>query len=315
MDSSRRKFLAHSSALAVGAMSAGLPALAGAFAREGRHQRPPLGLQLYTLGDIVATNTADVMIMLASFGFKELEAVTYDTLPPWELRRHAEAVGLRLRSVHLEFAGDRDFGRLFGLAHQLGVGQVASSVLSPSPDQNNAAFVPLTDALTVDDFKRIAERANRIGEQARRAGLQYAYHNHGFEFRALGRGIAGDAILLRETDPRLVQFEADCGWMRAAGAHPIDYLRWHPGRFRAVHVKDFDSIGFTTRLDSDAISHVVELGQGAIDYPPIVQAAELAGVRHFFVEHDPFDGVPISLDMVAREGAYLGSILGRSPLE
>lgn len=304
---SRRTFLAHS-AFAVGALSVGLPALADPLDRRPRHR--PVGIQLYSLGDAVATDTARVLAQLKSFGYEELEAVTYDTLSPSELRRQVNDAGLRLRSVHLEFSGERDVAKLFETAHQLGVEHVVSSVLSPSSSIDSGAYVPMTGSLTIDDFKKIADRANHIGEQAKRAGFQYAYHNHNFEFRKLGYGKIGYDILLRETDPRLVKFEADCGWMTAAGADPVAYLRHNPGRYRAIHVKDFDKANFTTTLDETALSHVAELGRGVVDYPPILRAAEQSGVQYLFVEHDPPGGVPIPMDEVEREGRYLRSLLG-----
>jgi len=303
---SRRTFLAQS-ALAVGALGIGLPAMVGSSNRHPRHR--PVGIQLYSLGNAVATDTARVLAQLASFGYEELEAVTYDTLAPAALRRYVQDAGLRLRSVHLEFSGTRDVSKLFDIAHQLGVDHVVSSVLSPSPSIDSSTFVPITGTLTADDFKKIADRANHIGEQARRAGLQYAYHNHNFEFRKLGYGKIGYDILLRETDPRVVSFEADCGWMTAAGADAAAYLSANRGRYRAIHVKDFDKAGFSTTLDDVSLAHVAELGRGVVDYPPILRAAEQAGVEYLFVEHDPPGGVPIPMDEVEREGRYLKSLL------
>lgn len=305
---SRRTFLAHS-ALAVGALSLSLPAVAGSTSSNRRPRQRPVGIQLYSLGDAVATDTASVLAQLASFGYEELEAVTYETLAPSALRRYVRDAGLKLRSVHLEFSGEHDVGKLFDTAHQLGVDHVVSSVLSPSPSIDSGTFVPMTGDLTADDFRRIAERANHIGEQARRAGLQYAYHNHNFEFRKLGYGKIGYDILLRETDPRLVKFEADCGWMTAAGADPVAYLSHNPGRYRAIHVKDFDKAGFSTTLDETSLGHVAELGLGVVDYPPVLRAAEQSGVQYLFVEHDPPGGVPIPMEEVEREGRYLKALV------
>jgi sugar phosphate isomerase/epimerase len=124
---------------------------------------------------------------------------------------------------------------------------------------------------------------NLIGEQARRAGLQYAYHNHDFEF-AEQDGAVGYDLLLRETDPGLVQFEIDCGWMVLGGRDPRDYFARHPGRIPMIHIKDFLP---TAAYDS---SHAgAELGRGMIDYQPIFAAAEKAGLRHYFAEQEgPF---------------------------
>src|SRR2546430_15346408 len=133
--------------------------------------------------------------------------------------------------------------------------------------------------------KRTAELANHIGEQAARAGLQYVYHNHDFEFVAQGGAGFGYDLLLRETDPRLVQFEIDCGWMIFAGGDPVDYFSKYPNRFPMIHVKDFvrESDHAGAKLGA---MHGAELGRGVVNYGPIFAAAEKAGLRHYFFEED-----------------------------
>ena len=137
--------------------------------------------------------------------------------------------------------------RLRGLeeANALGVPYAASSILLPSSDAaapsagGGGAVMAKLNSLTLDDFKRIAERANRIGEEAKKAGVQFAYHNHTHEFRDLGAGKTGYAVLLAETDPALVQMEGDCGWMVTAGANPVEFFQRYPKRYRVIHIKDF----------------------------------------------------------------------------
>jgi sugar phosphate isomerase/epimerase len=288
---SRRTFLKNTT-LALATLGTGMPLLADA--RNERPARQPVGFQLYTLGDAVVIDTAAVLAKLASFGYRELEAISYANLPPETLRRRVDEAGMALRSVHLDFSGERDAEKLFDTAHRLGVNQVVSSVLSPSADDKHVNF----NVLTADDFKRVAERANRIGDAAKKAGLRYAYHNHDFEFRKFSSDGSGYDILLADTDPRLVHFQADCGWMSKAGADPVSYFIRHPKRYLSAHIKDFNAAG-----------DIVELGQGVVPYPPILRAARKAGIEHLFVEHDPPGGVPIPMDEVRREGAYLGGLI------
>ena len=139
-----------------------------------------------------------------------------------------------------------------------------------------------------------AELANRIGTAAKRAGLQYVYHNHAREFARLGDSARGDAavaydILLRETDAELVKFEIDCGWMIFGGHDPIAYFGKYPHRFPLIHVKDF------LPKSKQAAGQMLgaELGRGVIDYAPIFAAAAKAGLKHYFVEQeDPFARMP-----------------------
>jgi sugar phosphate isomerase/epimerase len=94
----------------------------------------------------------------------------------------------------------------------------------PPKDERLPDFFKNMNSMSADDFRRIAAQANEIGQRAKAAGMQYAYHNHNVEFRDVGDGKTGYVILLEETDPSLVKFEADYGWMKVAGQDPVDYL-------------------------------------------------------------------------------------------
>jgi sugar phosphate isomerase/epimerase len=158
-------------------------------------------------------------------------------------------------------------------------------------------FFKSVDSMSADDFQRMAAKANEIGQNAKVAGLKYAYHNHNFEFRDLGGGRTGYEILLLETDPSLVKFEADCGWMKVARKDPIDYLTRHDDRFATLHIKDFQNITkpVTTLMSlmSPDMPTPTELGRGSIGLKPIVEAGLRAGVTHVFVEQEPpFKEVP-----------------------
>lgn len=310
----RRGFLS-SAALGLGAIALSTQQFGhAAVSSAGRKQTGytgPVGIQLYTLGDAVQTDIAATFATLVQYGYREVEALEYANIAPATIRKAAANAGLLLRSAHLNFAPTDQVGGLLDIAAAFGVSQVASSVLPPQA-QDVQTFIANVNTLSINDFKRIAERANRIGEQARRAGFRYAYHNHNYEFRPLGRGgLVGYDILLQETDPGLVQFEADCGWIRAAGADPLHYLKKFPERFSSIHVKNFDTVNFSTTPDAASQAHVAAFGSGAIDYLPILGAALEAGITSMFLEHDPRNGVPIASELVKQELADLNVLLGK----
>jgi sugar phosphate isomerase/epimerase len=85
-------------------------------------------------------------------------------------------------------------------------------------------------------WKRIAETFNRAGEASSKAGIQFAYHNHNFEFAPVNGKMPYD-VLLEECDPALVKMELDLCWISAAGKDPVEYFKRYPGRFPMVHVK------------------------------------------------------------------------------
>jgi sugar phosphate isomerase/epimerase len=270
---------------------------AAAFSQQTRGPHGlPAGIQLYMVNADLTKDPAGTLKKIAQIGYTEVETAGWGKLSVAQFRDLLRDAGLRAPSAHLGF-GMQDTGKLLDDAKTLGVEYVVSSVLLPGGSQGMQNFFKIVDSLSADDFRGIAAKANEIGQKAKAVGLQYAYHNHNFEFRDLGDGKTGYEILLQETDPSLVKFEADCGWMKVAGKDPIGYLTRHGDRFAMLHVKDFKNITqpvtTLTSLLSPGMLTPTELGHGSIDLKPIVQAGLKAGVRHVFVEQEPpFKEVP-----------------------
>jgi sugar phosphate isomerase/epimerase len=248
------------------------------------------GIQLYTVGADLQKDPAGTLKRLAQIGYTEVELADLGKLSSAQFRDLLKDAALRAPSAHLMF-GMADTNKLLDDAKTLGVEYVVSSVLlahPPQPGDGIQGFLKAINAMTADDFKQAAAMANDIGKKARAAGLQYAYHNHNFEFRDLGGGRTGYDIILSETDPTLVKFEADCGWMRVAGADPVAFLTRYPDRIAMLHIKDFKNVTKpVTSLMAPDGPEPTELGRGSIDLKPIVEAGLKAGVKHMFVEQEP----------------------------
>jgi len=272
----------------------------------------PIGLELYTVGDALTKDPGGTLRKIAAIGYQEVEVSGFANLTPAALRKLIDDAGLKCPAAHLQF-GFKETAKVLDEAKELGVPYAASSILLPASDAPTGGMggvMTRLNSLTADDFKRIAERANRIGEESKKAGVQFAYHNHTHEFRDLGEGKTGYAILLAETDPELVQFEADCGWMVTAGANPVEYFQRYPKRYRVIHIKDFPAgTKTTTSMGGPNAPHPTELGRGHIDYKPILAAAKRAGVEHLFVEQDPPMVGMTALEAAAIDYSYLHTIL------
>lgn len=270
----------------------------------------PVGIQLYTVNADLLKDPAGTLKKIAQIGYSEVETAGWGKLTAAQFRDLLRDAGLRAPSAHLMF-GMQDTGKLLDDANTLGVEYVVSSVLTASQAGKEMKDVlKALNSMTADDFRRTAAKANEIGQKAKSAGLMYAYHNHNFEFRDLGEGKTGYDILLQETDPSLVRFEADCGWMKVAGKDPVDYLTRHPHRYAMLHIKDFKNITKpVTALMSPDAPAPTELGRGSIDLKPIVEAGLRAGVKHMFVEQEPpFKEVP-ALEAAAIDYRALKSLL------
>lgn len=224
-----------------------------------------IGLQLYTVRADMARDVEGTLARVAAIGYQEVEFADYFGLAPGAVRTAVTRAGLAAPATHVPYeqiaAG---WDRVLDAAATIGHTHVL------------VAWIPQEDRPDLDGWKRVAERFNRAGEQARAAGLRFAYHNHDFEFAPVGAAVPYD-LLLAETDPALVGFEMDLYWTVKGGGDPLAYFAAHPGRFEFVHVKD--SAG-------PPAHRMVDLGRGTIDFARIFARADQAGIRHAFVEHD-----------------------------
>ena len=282
---------------------------AAAFSQQPRRQHGlPIGIQLYMVNADLMKDPEGTLKKIAEIGYSEVETAEWGKLSAAQFRDLLRDAGLRVPSAHLGF-GTQDTGKLLDDAKTLGVDFVVSSMLPPR-DEGMPAFFMSLKSLSADDFRRIAEKANEVGKRAKEAGVQYAYHNHNFEFRDLGEGKTGYDILLEETDASVVKFEADCGWMKVAGKDPVEYLRRHGNRIAMLHVKDFKNITKpVTEIFSADRPAATELGRGSIELKPIVDAGLKAGVKHMYVEQEgPFKEVP-AIEAAEIDYRYLKSLL------
>jgi sugar phosphate isomerase/epimerase len=298
---SRRRFLAV-------AGGASVAAAAGSFFPRTAWAGPlgwPSGIQLYTVGKPLQEDAAGTLKQLHEIGYREVETAGSGKLSSRELRALLDDAGLTCPSAHLQLTG-ADLDSAFADAHALGAHYAVSSVLRTfSPAFIKAATAasgtdaqgaggppkrPPMEPLGLDGFKKMAAHMNEVGQKAHAAGLQYAYHNHNFEFEKMPDGTPGYDVLVKETDLELVKFEIDCGWMVVAGGDPAAYFAKYPGRFRMLHIKDFQPVAKpTTELTGAGRPQGSDLGKGFIDYKPIFAAAKSAGIEHIFAEQEaPF---------------------------
>jgi len=229
-------------------------------ARFGHSARlEKIGLQLYTVRDQMKADFEGTIARVAEVGYQEVEFAGYHNHSPADVKAILDRHGLSAPSTHVPFESD---------------------------DQWKAAL---------DAAKTIAQVFNHAGQAAHDAGIQFAYHNHDFEFPKLDGQIPYD-VLLQNTDPKLVQLEIDLYWITKAGQDPLAYFARWPGRVPLVHVKD--SAGPPEHK-------MVDVGQGKIDWKRIFAKKDQAGIKHFIVEHDQ---PPQPFEDIATSARYLKSL-------
>ncbi|PWG78629.1 sugar phosphate isomerase/epimerase family protein [Pararcticibacter amylolyticus] len=263
----------------------------------GRPSRK-IGIQLYTLRDLIGKDVSGVLAKVAKAGYKEVEVYGFSRKDKfWGLEPRAFKQILRSHQLTSP-SGHYDPGMFLapgGKEDDLKVNIEAGAALGHS-----YLTVPYLDdrfRRSADDYKAIGAKFNRAGELCKQSGLRFAYHNHSFEFDRLG-DTSGYDILLKETDPALVKFELDLYWAVRAGKDPVAMFKEHPGRFAMWHVKDMD------RQKPDLNT---EIGDGSIDFRKIFAAAKISGVKHILVEQENFAIDPYQ--SIARSYQYINTKL------
>ena len=260
---SRREFLATLGVTALGI--AGVNVAGACASVPTRRKLGNIGLQLYTVRDLMEKDLPGTLAKVAFIGYKEVEFAGYFGRTPAQISDLLQQNQLTSPSSHIGIdLFEKDAAAAISAAKAIG---------------NRWATVPWLPEerrKTLDDWKKLAGQLNTFGAAAMTQGLRLAYHNHDFEIRPV-EGVRPLDLLLMNTDPNLVDFEMDLYWVKFGGGDPLEFFNRYPGRFPMVHVKD--SAG-------PPENRMVDVGSGKINFPEIFAQSGKAGIKHYFVEHD-----------------------------
>lgn len=255
-----------------------------------------IGLQLYSLREIIGKDVPGVIGKVAAIGYKDVEGYGFSSkggfwgLSPKEFKTLLDENNLVSTSGHY---GIEEFIRTDSKDELQAIIDAAKVI------GNEYVTVPYLseDLRTLDSYKMIADKLNIAAEMCKTAGLKLGYHNHDFEFADLGNGETALKIFMNNTDPELVQFELDLYWAVRSGNDPVALFNEFPGRFTMWHVKDMDKTTSTLQT---------EVGSGSIDFKTIFANAKESGMKHFFVEQenfsmDPYESITQSINYIKTE--------------
>ncbi|MBI2513234.1 MAG: sugar phosphate isomerase/epimerase [Opitutae bacterium] len=245
-----------------------------------------LGLQLWSLRAPAKENPFAALDLARSYGVTNVE-----TAGTWGLSADAFSAALRARRLNVvsaHYGYDRlqqDLRGVIAEARAFG----AEYVVVPWLKNQDGVF----------DAAAVARDFDRWGAKLRAAGLKLGYHPHGFEFRPLPDGGTRFDTLVTQTKPENVCFEMDVFWVVHAGVDPVALLNKYPDRWRLMHLKDL-------RRGADVGTHTgrapatdnVPVGEGVIDWPAVLAAAQKVGVVHCLIEDEttePLKSIPASL--------------------
>lgn len=262
----------------------------GAAARSIAPTADHIGVQLYTVRDLLQQDFEGTLERVAEIGYRHLEFAGYYNRTPEQVRALLDRLKLASPSAHIGVPLLRQ-----DLAGQLAAAKTIGQSYITVPSY------PYAQGGGLAAYKEAAAELNRWGEACRAQGLRLAYHNHDREFLTAEGGVTGHDVLMRETDPALVDFELDLYWAVRGGHDPLQLFQRYPGRFAMWHVKDMQ--------DPQNTKAMAPVGQGTIDFKSIFAHAAQSGLRYFFVEHDNAATTGGSLASLRTSFAYLHQLL------
>jgi sugar phosphate isomerase/epimerase len=279
-------------------VAAALVASRPSWAADSIHHIDKIGIQLYTVRATMKTDFEGTIAKVAATGYKEVEFAGYFDHSPRDVRAVLDKNGLASPSCHVDYAVvEKKWPETLEAANIVG----HRYIICPWIDEKQR--------VEPHGWKRAAELFNKAGEASQKAGIQFGYHNHSFEFDpadSLGGKLPYD-FFLSELDPKLVTMELDLCWISVAGKDPLAYFDKYPGRFPLVHVKDWvkdasSSSGYQGAMGESVKygGRMADVGQGSIDWKNLFAHAGKAGIKHYFVENDEpksaFDDIKISYE-------------------
>ncbi|RLD74832.1 MAG: sugar phosphate isomerase/epimerase [Bacteroidetes bacterium] len=233
-------------------------------------QKQYIGIQLYTIRKVLGEDFEGTLQKIAEIGYNSVETAGYSNrkfygYKPKDFKKFTKKLGIRPLSSHTDVKL-KNLDQIIDDSLEAGM----KYIVQPSISRDRRK--------SIDDYKKLADEFNVIGEKCNKSGLRFAYHNHAFEFEKIDGQIPYD-ILLQNTNKDYFTMQLDTYWMVYGGYQPIDYFNKYPGRFGLLHIKDMDN---TEKRES------TEIGKGIIDFKEIFEAKAKSGMKYYFLEQESF---------------------------
>ena len=236
-----------------------------------------MGLQLFTIRAPLAKDVTGTIKKIASIGYEDCETYGYDPAAGTYYGLKAPVFKQLLAdNKMITTSGHYDFTKFFDKSSDDLMRYVDQCIEGANAVGQRYITWPWLDPAfrTLENFRLLTGKLNKIGERINKAGLGFAYHNHDFEFVDY-EGENGYNIIMKETDPNLVKLQLDLYWIAHSSKLTVaELVSKQPGRFVMWHIKDMDKV---TRDYS-------ELGNGSIDFTIMLPEASRAGLQYYYIE-------------------------------
>jgi len=251
-----------------------------------------IGLQLYSVREAMREDPVATIEAVGAMGYDFVESAGYNDgmiygMEPAEFKALVDKNGMVYRGAHTGQAipDSGSWEALMPWWDKCIAAHKAAGV-----EYIVQPFMGGTGYASLDGLAAYCDYFNAVGEKCKEAGLLFGYHNHAGEFQELEGEVIYD-YMLQNTDPDKVMFQMDIYWIYEGGGDPIAYIDKYPGRFGSFHIKDEKELGES----------------GKIDFMPVLDQEEKAGVKYSIVEverynHEPLVSVQESLDYLKEIG-------------
>ncbi len=227
------------------------------------------------------------MERLRTIGYRAVQISAIPEFEPEEIRRVLDAHGIHCCATHENL--DNCQNNLDKIVSKLeAYGCNFAALGSPGKDLLNS-----------EGAKKLPDMLEKISRQLRTHGISFGYHNHHREFEKFG-----NRPLLEEIYDNTSELcaEIDVHWVQRGGGNPVTWIKRVAGRMPVVHLKDY------TILNGEPA--FCEIGEGNLEWEPIMEALRQTGVRWYVVEQDRpfrdrdiFESMEISFKKLVELGA------------
>lgn len=245
------------------------------------------GAQLNSLRRALKSDPDKILREIAAIGYREVEVSSRTDLTT--LAPRLKQSGLAIRSCPTETPLITKDWELYPDLKRVSIEESIETLKNTGVEYFLMGDISSGARGDGDDFyRRTADRMNAAAEACRKNGLKFAWPIQGFAFE--GRpGLRPLEILHDRLDPKLAPMELDAFRVSLAGLDPAEMLKQWKGRVANLRLLDKPKGTPTQFEDSVVQGAMADLGDGALDLPAILKAAQTAGVRGYLVSQAPPD--------------------------
>lgn len=244
--------------------------------------------QLYTLRDELKKDFYETLRTLSKMGWKAVQIDGLHGYPAVEIAAVLKETGLSVAGMHVGL--DR-------MTQELDVVLEEARLFGTTDFFNHY----LEDELQNEAGYRLAKRQLlEISDKVKPLGFRVGYHHHEFEFELDVDGKPALDFVLEPEGHRFIYPEIDTYWVSFANRDPLAYMSKFPNKIPILHLKD---------MSADESRTFTEIGNGVIDFEPILKWGENHGVEWYCVEQDYCPGSPF--DSLETSFNYLKEMTGK----